>query len=87
MSQLLSHVTTCYTSHITRHNMSHITRHNMSHVPISRSLSEGRFDGQFVSYLKQSSREVSPQEEEEEEERVVLSPTSLLLSPSSTPWT
>ena len=54
--------------------------------PTSRSLSEGRFDGQFVSYLKQSSREVSPQEEEEEEgERVVLSPTSLLLSPSSTP--
>ena len=57
----------------------------------TRSLSEGRFDGQFVSYMKQPSREVSPQEQEQVEDegelvgRVNLSPTSLLLSPSSTP--
>ena len=61
------------------------------HTPYSgrregRSLSEGRFDGQFVSYMKQPSREVSPQEGEEEGEVArVLSPTSLLLSPASTP--
>ena len=57
----------------------------------TRSLSEGRFDGQFVSYMKQPSREVSPQEQEQINDegemvgRVNLSPTSLLLSPSSTP--
>ena len=57
----------------------------------TRNLSEGRFDGQFVSYMKQPSREVSPQDEEQDGEegecvgRVNLSPTSLLLSPSSTP--
>ena len=61
------------------------------HTPYSvrregRSLSEGRFDGQFVSYMKQPSREVSPQEGEGEGEVArVLSPTSLLLSPASTP--
>ena len=69
-------------------------RHNYVHQRRpgeTRNLSEGRFDGQFVSYMKQPSREVSPQDEEQDGEegecvgRVNLSPTSLLLSPSSTP--